>query len=331
MKGTIAAALASCCLLLASVATAESRQFPRQKPTTTAALHQFPPLSKVLSADNMDGLSATDLEALIAAAAAESRAQAGTALPHLFCTGISGVGGASLFERKTALENSLGFSLKTVFVDKNDDLACYSAVVSHDFLAEKNLLGGGGFLVQAFPSQLKLHRNLLDSILANQTDVKGLELVVQFSDAYQGSGAVSLADRIQAQKDAFLSAYSSALASSTTRFSLGRWSSVAQAEASRGACRAMPAVEGLTVSKSTARVALSTFSAAPKDCLMRLAEALAASPRVGKVAVGARPKVSNFEARGITQSGTLYNEPYSKAGLWGQRQVIRPCQLKFII
>ena len=54
---------------------------------------------------------------------------------------------------------------------------------------------------------------------------------------------------------------------------------------------------------------------------MRFIEVLADRSEVGKLSIGYREKFLNYESRGITQGGSMYNEPYSLGGLTGAGQI----------
>lgn len=63
-------------------------------------------------------------------------------------------------------------------------------------------------------------------------------------------------------------------------------------------------------------------SAQGMNCLRRLVEAAASDHRVVRVLVAPEYKLMNDHARGITQSGTVGEEPFGAAGLDGAGQIV---------
>jgi len=58
------------------------------------------------------------------------------------------------------------------------------------------------------------------------------------------------------------------------------------------------------------------------ECLLLLVDAFASHPAVLTVSVQGRPVLLNYDARGVTQSGTSQFTPFSDAGLYGQGQIV---------
>ena len=57
------------------------------------------------------------------------------------------------------------------------------------------------------------------------------------------------------------------------------------------------------------------------SCLVHLIHHVVEDPAVISIAIHHRPTLMNYEARGLTQSGHIYVEPYREAGLTGEGQV----------
>ena len=55
--------------------------------------------------------------------------------------------------------------------------------------------------------------------------------------------------------------------------------------------------------------------------MLTLVQLLSLVPQVVRITTIARPTLSNYEARGVTQTGKMGDEPYRAYGLTGKNQI----------
>ena len=106
---------------------------------------------------------------------------------------------------------------------------------------------------------------------------------------------------------------------------VGAWSELSKAKANESTCVSMPhlVLEHIDMrSADLINIDIELFRGKPTDCIVRFIESIAVETTIAKIALGEPPKVSNFAARGYTQSSIPYNEPYTLAGLQGQNQIV---------
>ena len=69
-------------------------------------------------------------------------------------------------------------------------------------------------------------------------------------------------------------------------------------------------------------VTLSNLKDLSLTCLINIVQTAAIDPAVIRVNIGSRPRLLNFETRGILQSNERFHEPYSNIGLDGTGQIV---------
>ena len=80
--------------------------------------------------------------------------------------------------------------------------------------------------------------------------------------------------------------------------------------------------ETAKVQLSTSSISISNLLDFKPYCILNLIEIAALDTSVLRIVAGTRPRLFNFEVRGLLQSGTRFNEPYGDAGLDGEGQII---------
>jgi hypothetical protein len=317
-----------------------------------ATLSEFPKFKDIVSDGFLDGLS----EEHIASIQKMSRTKelSSTSLnSYIFCMDTN-EGQLDAVPAKNRLEESLGSKLQIYDVDNGLSVVCWQSVVTSDRLTSAQIVFDDlGVKYSAVPGQLKIYRTVMDLIDSGLThtksnkknnrfevleegrisrlneivhdEVKGLQLVVSFTSQTSEWFRASPAD-LQNQKDVVATALSTALHSTYHEFrSYGRWSSVrAKSTGSSAVCDSMPSISDSDFITRSAeiRIPIDLFKSKPISCFISFVEALAIQGLIAKISIATPPKPLNYEARGITQSATAYNEPYSDAGLTGKGQII---------
>ena len=82
---------------------------------------------------------------------------------------------------------------------------------------------------------------------------------------------------------------------------------------------ALPAHATVSLRRASAEVA--NLRGLGHACVLALAQAAAMAPSVLRVALAARPRLLNYEARGVVQTGKMGEEAYRAAGITGKGQV----------
>ena len=68
-------------------------------------------------------------------------------------------------------------------------------------------------------------------------------------------------------------------------------------------------------------VDISNLHSVHSACLLAFVQLVASSPSVVRLGVASRPRLTNYEARGVTQTGKMGGEAYRAAGITGEGQV----------
>jgi hypothetical protein len=220
---------------------------------------------------------------------------------------------------------------------KNLKQACYHVFVPYARLQENGISSDASIEIYAQPSLFKIHNSIINSLSGGYEAMNWTKstLSISFtpstSIANPPSKEESIATNIQAvlrsQDDSFFPTYTSPLLFDYGSFANNR-------ESRNGNCednlvQNMPLFnenDFLHISKKSLEINIEKFKGnggkESFECFGLFVERLVREERIIKVAMGARPEIFNFEARGITQSGTVFEEPFSKVGLNGYGQVV---------
>ena len=134
--------------------------------------------------------------------------------------------------------------------------------------------------------------------------------------------------RFEEAKDLLLDAYNASLSSIRSQdFDYGAWDSIKKSN-TMDACAYLPPLAAndgswrYTDGQNTINIDTSIFSKLPKRCFLNFVENLALKKHVSRLESVSKPSFLNFEARGITQSGFPFVEPFTTAGLDGSGQIV---------
>jgi len=123
---------------------------------------------------------------------------------------------------------------------------------------------------------------------------------------------------------------------STNRFSGFDGSAGASTDVGEDVCfSSTPSTSRRTTAKATASASessrfdyydgsftISNLRPVSLKCILQLVETSALDNSVLRVSIQTRPRIYNFEVRGIVQSGVRFHEPYGDAGLDGEGQIL---------
>lgn len=251
---------------------------------------------------------------------------------HLFCTSSARDENIPLYKKRQHLKSSLGVSLEIMTIDKKQEIACYSGSVAKSTLSShSHILEQYNFLAQSVPIEMKVHNSVISFIEENDVS-KAINKEIQLEIIFYRPSDLP---KSQVEEDTLKASHAGVLQSSwqSIRSDMdrsdfgsvgGKWGELRE-KYSNHACQSMPILNkaGLEQMRDTIKISLyNSFEKLHKDCFMRLIEAIADRPEVGKIEMASKVKALNFESRGLTQTGTMLEEPYSAAGLDGTGQVV---------
>lgn len=251
---------------------------------------------------------------------------------HLFCTSTASDESEPLHQKHSNLKALMGINIDVMTIDKKRDLACYSGTIAKSSVATKaHVLEQYNFLVQSVPAEVKVHGSIMNFIEKNDVD-KPIDSKVELEIVFYRPMVLP---KSQPEEDVLKSTHVQMLQSSWQSINSniersdlgsvgGRWGDLRE-QYSTPTCTSMPVLNpaSLKQMRDSIRIPLfESFGKLQKDCFMRLVEMLADVSEVGKMEIVTKVKALNFEARGLTQTGTMLQEPFSSAGLDGKGQIV---------
>ena len=207
---------------------------------------------------------------------------------------------------------------KVAFMDNSERTLC---TLSHlNWHQVVDIMSSGKIDVFHYPPFMKLHASLL-TILSNDLkdpvfhEAEHSLLSIRFSP-------LAFADEksLKAAIDSLLKGYTLRVAPYARSHSPA-WESITREFHQNN--DTLPCILPLSVelSHSSHGVELADLRGLSFNCLIHLIHHAAENPWVISIAIFGRPTLMNYEARGISQSGKIYIEPYREAGLTGLGQV----------
>ena len=304
----------------------------------------FPPLSSIVAESHLHDLSDSEISEHVRHLQQYSNQDLGKPVqsqysPHdeaeemtdrnlcVFCTALKGDARENnLVQKKKSVEEGLGLPLALMNVDKS--FACYSGTLEREMFNNENtkeILHENQMVAQMLPNELKINRNVLQFIdkmrNGSRDDMVNTQLLIHL---YKNS--TNIDDITDEYARTFLNeTASSSIAYKRDNFGIfmKSWRNLLSTAEER--CKEMPFMGGnfMTNRHTIKIIILDIFTPDyPVSCFVRFVRALADRSVVGRLAIGYRPVAFNYESRGVTQSGTIFEEPFSEAGLDGSNQIV---------
>jgi hypothetical protein len=191
--------------------------------------------------------------------------------------------------------------------------------------------------VSSIPPLLKIQKNVLvylsrtvhsdrfpDLVLSEEhapiTDAEAMSLTVQYIRLDTRSIAIETSFQAKLVEWASTSGSSSILSPPPSR-SISAWSDLHSSLIGRSTSScSLPPHSVIESDLNVVRV-VNLRSISPR-CLLLLVQLLADDPQIQQISVDARPILLNYNAQGISQSGSAGFTPFTDAGLLGEGQVV---------
>eukprot|EP01041_Mallomonas_annulata_P012823 gene12823-27042_t len=292
---------------------------------------------KVLDAHNLDPSSLLNIQEQVQ----DQQSSMNSEIPYFLC-------GPSLDikrKSKSLLKSHPHISLRTAFIRKDVDSACLLSHMSSKTAWSLSAVDSDWFF-HPLPAVLKVHQSVMNYFSkitsdenSDKVSIRKLSEGATLFIEYAPGVSMKTSSRILA--DDFLSKMNRRhrrLSESTAVITQSTpWTEIVTAvKSSHESQSDLGDMTGTGTSSSTtcalpesviiqhldSSVSFSNLRDVKPSCLVDMVNEAAADHSTLRVSLGSRPRVLNFEARGMLQSGHRYMEPYSNAGLSGDGQVI---------
>ena len=247
--------------------------------------------------------------------------------PFIICIPIDN--SEALHLRISKLENFLGINLPILSVNQELNKVCMHALTTKNSVLLCNSKFEFDYTIT--PSLLKVHSNLIALVHNNfkpahslsKFSAQDLLVEIQFSFSTSLVNVLHSSDRKKIQTSHLLNALNSSLSRSESFGSFRSWSSYNN-DQTKKSCDNLQSIDLSEVNNIDhfSVLELRSFLLYPIECFKIFIENLANNPHTIRLALKSKPKLLNHIARGITQTGKSYDEPYSAAGLNGKDQIV---------
>lgn len=313
----------------------------------------FPPLSSIVAASHLHGLADSQVKEHV-----RSRSQAKTSsrtqelnrgerqgqeevaeeeVLYVLCTALkTNARMNQLVDKQASVERKLDVHLTLMNIDRK--FACYSVIVEDRVMNSEEVtttLRSNEMLVQMLPNELKINQNVINMIERMRSypdeNMDSAQLLIHLYKNFSSSSGERYETPDEEVESVLDAAWTRGMTPQNRREDFGdlirTWRQLKSSSLQTDGllCTDIPHIhKKYTKNRNTIKITIRDIFTVDNsvDCFMSFVEALADSPRVGRLAIGHKSVALNYESRGTTQSGVIFDEPYSDAGLDGTDQIV---------